>query len=95
MRGGRLLRGHVLPVSVLPALALVGTRLPEVIAGAAVVEVVFGWPGVAAALVDSAAALDFPLFAALSLGAAAAVLLGSALSDAAAIWLDPRIELAG
>lgn len=95
VRGGRLLRGHVLPVSVLPALALVGTRLPEVIAGAAVVEVVFGWPGVAAALVDSAAALDFPLFAALSLGAAAAVLLGSALSDAAAIWLDPRIELAG
>lgn len=90
-----LLRGHVLPVSMLPTLALLGTRLPEVIAGAAVVEVVFGWPGVAAALVDSAAALDFPLFAALSLLAAAAVLVGSALSDAAAVWLDPRIELAG
>ncbi|GAA1088876.1 MULTISPECIES: ABC transporter permease [Tsukamurella] len=93
--GVRLLRGHIGPVSILPTLALLGTRLPEVIAGAAVVETVFGWPGVAAALVDSAIALDFPLFAALSVLAAAAVLVGSALSDAAALWLDPRIELAG
>ncbi|MGZ9825916.1 ABC transporter permease [Tsukamurella ocularis] len=93
--GTGLLRGHIAPVAVLPTLALLGTRLPEVIAGAAVVEVVFDWPGVAATLVDSAMALDFPLFAALSLLSAAAVLLGSALSDAAAIWLDPRIEMAG
>ena len=40
-------------------------------------------------------ALVVALFAALSLLAAAAVLIGSAASDAAAIWLDPRIEMAG
>ncbi|WP_082776336.1 ABC transporter permease [Tsukamurella pulmonis] len=93
--GPGLLRRHIAPVAVLPTLALLGTRLPEVIAGAAVVEVVFSWPGLAATLVDAATALDFPLFAALSLLAAAAVLIGSAASDAAAIWLDPRIEMAG
>lgn len=91
--GWPLLRGHIAPVAVLPTLALLGTRLPELIAGAAVVEAVFGWPGMAAALVDSAAALDFPLLAALTVGAVLAVLMGSVLSDAAAVLIDPRIEL--
>ena len=91
--GWTLLRGHVVPVSVLPTLALLGTRLPELIAGAAIVETVFGWPGLAEALVDSAVALDFSLLAALAVGSAVLVLIGSALSDAAAVWIDPRIGL--
>ena len=93
VHGWALLRGHIAPVSVLPTLALLGTRLPELIAGAAIVETVFGWPGMAAVLVESAAALDFPLLAALTVGSALAVLAGSALSDAAAVTLDPRIGL--
>lgn len=93
IHGWALLRGHVGPAALLPTLALLGTRLPELIAGAAIVETVFGWPGMAAALVDSAAALDFSLLAALTAGAVFAVLLGSALSDAAAVLVDPRIEL--
>jgi peptide/nickel transport system permease protein len=92
--GGRdLMRGHIIPTSVAPTLALLGTRLPEVIAGAAIVETIFGWPGVASVLVESAAALDFPLMAALAVGSAMAVLLGSALSDAAATAIDPRIGM--
>ena len=93
VHGWALLRGHIAPVSVLPTLALLGTRLPELIAGAAIVETVFGWPGMAAVLVDSAAALDFPLLAVLTVGSALAVLAGSALSDAAAVAIDPRIGL--
>lgn len=91
--GWALLRGHIAPVSVLPTLALLGTRLPELIAGAAIVETVFSWPGMAATLVESAAALDFSLLAALTVGSAFAVLAGSALSDAAAVAIDPRIEM--
>ena len=91
--GWALLRGHIAPVSVLPTLALLGTRLPELIAGAAIVETVFGWPGMAAVLVESAAALDFPLLAALTVGSASAVLAGSALSDAAAVAIDPRVRM--
>ncbi|MGB7505331.1 MAG: ABC transporter permease [Mycobacterium sp.] len=93
VHGWALLRGHIAPVSVLPTLALLGTRLPELIAGAAIVETVFGWPGMAAVLVESAAALDFPLLAALTVGSAAAVLAGSALSDAAAVAIDPRVRM--
>lgn len=67
--------------------------MPELIAGAAIVETVFGWPGLAQSLVDSAVALDFSLLAALAVGSALLVLLGSALSDAAAVWVDPRIGM--
>ncbi|MCR5978196.1 ABC transporter permease subunit [Gordonia jinghuaiqii] len=91
--GWALLRGHIAPVSVLPTLALLGTRLPELIAGAAIVETVFGWPGLAQALVESAVALDFSLLAALAVGSAILVLVGSALADGAAVWIDPRIGL--
>ncbi|WP_307797489.1 ABC transporter permease [Williamsia soli] len=93
IHGWALLKGHIVPSSIAPTLALLGTRLPEVIAGAAIVETVFGWPGVAAVLVESASALDFSLLATLTVGAALAVLLGSALSDAAATALDPRIGM--
>ncbi|GAC67361.1 ABC transporter permease [Gordonia soli] len=91
--GRRLVIGHVAPMSVFPTLALLGTRLPELIAGAAIVETVFGWPGLAEALVDSAAALDFSLLAALTMGSAVLVLIGSALSDAAAVAIDPRVGM--
>ncbi|EID16039.1 ABC transporter permease [Mycolicibacterium phlei] len=93
VHGWALMWGYIAPVSVLPTLALLGTRLPELIAGAAIVETVFGWPGMAAVLVESAAALDFPLLAALTVGSAVAVLAGSALSDAAAVAVDPRIGM--
>lgn len=91
--GWPLLSGHIWPAAILPTLALLGTRLPELIAGAAVVEAVFGWPGVADALVTSATALDFPLLAVLTMASAAAVLVGSALSDAAAVLLNPQAEV--
>jgi peptide/nickel transport system permease protein len=54
---------------------------------------VFGWPGLAEALVDSAVALDFSLLAPLAVGSAVLVLIGSALSDAAAVSIEPRIGL--
>ena len=91
--GRRLLIWHVWPAAIGPSLALLGTRLPEVIAGAAIVEAVFGWPGVADALVTAATGADFPLLATLAMTAAGFVLVGSALSDAAAVALDPQADL--
>jgi peptide/nickel transport system permease protein len=82
---------HIAPVSALPFVTVVGLRLPELIVGAALVEEIFAWPGVAGALVDSAKSLDFPLLLALTLGATIAVLAASLLADIAAAALDPRI----
>ena len=87
-----VVRGHVLPVSLAPLVTLLGARLPELIVGAVLVEEVFAWPGLAAALVAAAQQLDFALLALLTVVTTAAVLLGSLLADVAYLALDPRVE---
>ncbi len=87
-----VVRRHVLPVSLAPLVTLLGVRLPELLVGAALVEEVFGWPGIAAALVASATAMDFALLAFLSTAGALMVLLGSLLADICYLFLDPRVR---
>jgi len=86
---------HALPTALLPFVTLLGTRVPELVTGAVLVEVVFSWPGVAAAIVQAALAVDYPLLATLTLFATAAVLLGSLLADVLAAVLDPRVATDG
>lgn len=83
---------HILPVSLAPMATIVAARLPELIVGAVLVEEVFGWPGLASAVVSSAKALDFPLLAALTLATTAVVLLGSLLADVFYLFADPRVS---
>lgn len=87
--------GHALRTSLLPFLTLLGTRLPELITGALLVETVFSWPGIAKATVDAALAVDFSLLGGLTLLATAAVLLGNLLADMLYALADPRVSLDG
>ncbi|MFJ4125969.1 ABC transporter permease [[Kitasatospora] papulosa] len=87
-----VLLGHALRSGLLPVLTLVGSRVPELITGALLVESVFSWPGIAAATVEAATAVDFPLLAALTTLATAAVLLGNLLADLLYGLFDPRVK---
>ena len=86
-----VLLGHALRSGLLPVLTLVGSRVPELITGALLVETVFSWPGIASATVEAATAADFPLLAALTTLATAAVLAGNLLSDLLYGLADPRV----
>ncbi|MCI2420498.1 ABC transporter permease [Saccharopolyspora sp. K220] len=86
---------HALPTALLPFVTLIGARIPELVTGAVLVEEVFSWPGLAAAVVTAATAVDYPLLAIVTLVATAAVLTGSLLADVAAILLDPRAATDG
>ncbi|MFI8103173.1 ABC transporter permease [Streptomyces sp. NPDC086023] len=90
-----VLLGHALRSGMLPVLTLIGSRVPELITGALLVETVFSWPGIAAATVQAAVAVDFPLLAALTVLATAAVLLGNLLSDLLYGLADPRVGFDG
>ncbi|WP_370416241.1 ABC transporter permease [Streptomyces fradiae] len=90
-----VLTGHALRSGMLPMLTLVGSRIPELITGALLVETVFSWPGIAAATVQAAVSADFPLLAALTVLATAAVLLGNLLSDLLYGLADPRVGFDG
>ncbi|MFD8216340.1 ABC transporter permease [Streptomyces sp. NPDC059697] len=88
-----VLLGHALRSGLLPVLTLIGSRVPELITGALLVESVFSWPGIAAATVEAATAVDFPLLAALTTFATAAVLVGNLLADLLYGLFDPRVKL--
>lgn len=87
-----IVRGHILPVSVPPFVALIGARLSELIVGSTLVESIFGWPGLGTALVKSAQSLDFPLLTFLTIATTAVVLLGNLLADITFVLLDPRVD---
>ncbi|MFF7203687.1 MULTISPECIES: ABC transporter permease [unclassified Streptomyces] len=90
-----VLLGHALRSGMLPMLTLIGSRVPELITGALLVETVFSWPGIAAATVQAATSVDFPLLAALTVLATAAVLAGNLLSDVLYGLADPRVGFDG
>jgi len=84
--------GHVLPVAAPPFIALTATRLPELIAGSVIVEAVFAWPGIGAAMVQAAQRLDLDLLCFLTVASTAAVLLCTLLADVLYVLLDPRVD---
>ncbi|RFU84615.1 ABC transporter permease [Streptomyces triticagri] len=90
-----VLTGHALRSGMLPVLTLIGSRVPELITGALLVETVFSWPGIAAATVEAATSVDFPLLAALTVLATVAVLLGNLLADLLYGLADPRVGFDG
>ncbi|WP_129843553.1 ABC transporter permease [Streptomyces sp. RFCAC02] len=87
-----VLLGHALRSGLLPVLTLVGTRVPELITGALLVETVFSWPGIALAIVRAATSADFPLLASLTVLSALAVLAGNLLADLLYGLADPRVS---
>ncbi|GAA0615952.1 ABC transporter permease [Kutzneria viridogrisea] len=91
LRERTVLVGHVVRGALLPFITLVGSRFPELITGAVLVETTFSWPGVAAATTEAGVALDFPLLAALTTLATAVVLLGNLLADVVYAFADPRV----
>lgn len=91
LRERTVIRKHVLPAALAPFIAVLGSRLPEVIVGAVLVETVFSWPGLAAAVVSSAQALDFALLAALTVMTTVAVLAAALLADLLYVLIDPRV----
>ncbi|MGI5531809.1 ABC transporter permease [Streptomyces syringium] len=95
LRERTVLLHHALRSGLLPVLTLIGSRVPELITGALLVETVFSWPGIAAATVQAATSVDFPLLAALTVLATAAVLVGNLLSDLLYGLADPRVGFDG
>jgi len=79
----------------LAALPLVGAATSTVavlIATSAIVEQIFGWPGIGAATIAAALESDLALLLATSLGTALIVIIAGWLGDGLAWLIDPRIR---
>lgn len=89
----RVYLGHALRRPLLPVLAVIGSRVGQILSGAVVIEIVFGWPGVGRLLLSAMQNRDIPVVLGVFLLTAATVILANLVVDLAGARIDPRIAL--
>ena len=87
----RLLFAHALRPGLLPVLAWLSPALINVVSGSAVVEQVFGIPGIGRYFVQGALNRDYTLVLGVVLMVGAAIVLINTAVDALRSWADPRL----
>ena len=87
-----VLRRHALPNALGPALQVIALNLAYLAGGVILVEVVFNYPGIGAALVDAVANRDMPVVQFLALLIAAVYVITNLLADIATILVTPRLR---
>lgn len=88
----RLLFSHALKPALLPVIAWLSPALINVVTGSAVVEQVFGIPGMGRYFVQGALNRDYTLVLGVVLVVGALIVLINTLVDMLRAWLDPRLE---
>ena len=71
---------------------VIGLEFGAVLAGAVVVEIVFGWPGLGRLFYDAIYRRDFPLLTGSFMFSAAVVIVMNTASEIACALLDPRLR---
>jgi len=92
MRERRVLLRHVVPNALIPIITMWGIDLGSFVGGLALVEVVFGWPGVGWQAVEAAKNLDVPLVMGSVLLVAILMTVANLGVDLSYRWLDPRVR---
>lgn len=87
----RLLFSHAMPSALLPVVAWLSPALINVVTGSAVVEQVFGIPGMGRYFVQGALNRDYTLVLGVVLTIGALIVVINTLVDALRGWMDPRL----
>jgi peptide/nickel transport system permease protein len=93
MPESRVFRRYALRNALLPTVTVFGLSLGFVFTGAALVEIVFAWPGIGRLTLDAVFRRDYPLLLGVYLILAIAVSVAVLVTDLVYALLDPRIRL--
>jgi peptide/nickel transport system permease protein len=88
----RVFLRHALPNALSPLIQRLGTNLPTVLAGTAIIEAIFAWPGLGLLSMNAVLQRDYSLILAATALFASFAILGSLLADLAHALLDPRVR---
>jgi peptide/nickel transport system permease protein len=88
----RVLLGHALRNALNAPLTLTGLEVGAMLAGIAVVESVFSWPGIGLYTVRAIDSSDFPAIIGVTLVIGAVYVVANALVDLAQLAADPRLR---
>jgi peptide/nickel transport system permease protein len=83
---------HVLRNALGPIISLTTVQMRSLLGYTLIVEVIFRWPGLGEALVNSVLTRDYPLAQALALLLTLAVILLTFLGDVGLVLADPRVR---
>jgi ABC-type dipeptide/oligopeptide/nickel transport system permease component len=86
---------HALRNALIPIVTMLALRLPWIIGGAVVIEVVFSWGGLGSLLVNSVLARDYPVVQSILLLISITVVLANLFADIIYAVVDPRIKQEG
>jgi peptide/nickel transport system permease protein len=85
---------HAVPNAIVPAIQVAALQLAWMAGGVVVVEYVFSYPGIGAALVDAVANRDMPVVQAVVMLAAAVYVVMNLVADLATILVTPKLRTA-
>jgi peptide/nickel transport system permease protein len=88
----RVLWRHGLRNAALPVVTVIGYNYAFIMAGSALVESVFGWPGVGRLLFDAILQRDTPVLLGVLLLVSSTVVIVNLITDVAYAFLDPRVR---
>jgi len=84
---------YALKNALLPVVTVIGMQIGQLLAGAIIVEQVFGWPGLGSLTVQAISLRDFPLIQSILLVSAAIFVGINLIVDILYTFIDPRMKL--
>ncbi len=91
----QVLMGHALKNSMLPLITIIGLSLPDIMAGAFIIEYIFAWPGMGRLGMEAVFHRDYTILMGDIFISSVLVVLANILADASYALVDPRIRLEG
>lgn len=91
-RGVRL-RRHALRNALIPVVTLIGLRLVFLLSGSAIIETVYGLPGLGQLTIDALSRRDYQVVQSVTLFSAFIIISVNLLVDLSYGWIDPRIRV--
>ena len=92
LRSGPVLNRYILLNALNPVVTIIGLSVASLVAGSAVIEVVFNLPGIGRLIVDSVIRRDFPMVQGILLLTAGMIILVNLITDLFYAVIDPRVR---
>jgi peptide/nickel transport system permease protein len=92
MHPNRVMFKYALKNAILPTVTIFGLSLGYAITGAALVEIVFGWPGIGQLTLNAVFSRDYTLLMGIYIMTSVCIAVMILLTDVAYSLLDPRIR---
>lgn len=88
----KIITHHVLRTSLIPSVTTFGVNFGHMMAGTAIVEILFSWPGLGRLCVSSVSSRDFPMIQGYIVLMAVVFIIVNLITDLITVALDPRMR---